>query len=114
MTNGTLDELVRQAREQFPLVGDAFSVARQLIDKWKKSGRLTIWHPGTESPVLPVEPILSEMITQARVSRRPLSVGQCKDMMNEMISRTLMEAEIIGSRVANDTYVAGNPTLGNG
>jgi hypothetical protein len=65
--HGLLKELVDEvkAHPDFSLLDESFDVSRQLIDARLKAGRHTVWHPGSSSPVLPVEPILISMITAA-------------------------------------------------
>eukprot|EP00956_Cyclotella_meneghiniana_P028075 scaffold64512_cov38-Cyclotella_meneghiniana.AAC.1 len=109
---GTLTKLIEQAKIDFPLVGPDFTVSAQTVSARMKKGNLTVWHRGTPSPVLPVEPILTAFITQAYEMNAPWTVGQCKAAMNELIEGTPIAAKLIAQRMKEGTYYPDKPLLG--
>jgi hypothetical protein len=87
-------------------------VSKQTVDARIQAGRHNVFHPGTPSPVIAVEPILVAMITTAYELDAPMNVKQCKDAMNEMLRGTRLEAEIIAQRKKEGTYNPNQPLLG--
>jgi len=73
------NKLVKQAIEKFGIEGD-FDVRKQTIFNCISSNRLQVWHPGTESPLLEVEVILTSFIYK--------SSGTTKVKMRVMINNS--------------------------
>lgn len=111
---GTLTGLIEQAKAAFPLVGQNFTVSKQTVSARLKSNNLEVWHRGTPSPVLSVEPILIACITQAYEMNSPWKVKDCKDAMNQLIEGTPIAAQIIAKRMREGTYDPDKPLLGRG
>jgi hypothetical protein len=95
VADGSVQQLIDQAKKDFPNLDPSFTVSKQTVDARIQTGRHNIFHPGTPSPVQAAEPILVAMITTAYKLDAPMYVKQCKAAMNEMLQGTRVEAEII-------------------
>jgi hypothetical protein len=114
LPDGTLGNLIKEAIEKDELLDQSFTVSKQTIHAREKAKKPTVWHRGTTSPVIAVEPILVSMITKAHELDAPWTVSQCKAAMNELIKGTKIEAEIIAKRKKEGTYDESKPLLGKG
>lgn len=113
--NGTLKDLVDKAKasDEFKFLDDSFNVSRQTVNARIQTGRHDVWHRGTPSPIIAVEPTLTAMITKAYELNAPLTVSQCKSAINELIKGTSIEAKIIAKRKKEMTYNPNKPLLGS-
>ena len=69
---GIRKKLVKQAIEKFGIEGN-FDVRKQTIFNRISLNRLQVWHPGTESPLLEVEVVLTSFIyTAHRHNKLPI------------------------------------------
>ena len=112
--DGFIAGLIKQAIERDEHLDDSFKVSTATIHARYKTGRHTVWHSGTSSPVEAVEPVLVAMITKAAELNAPLKVSQCKAAMNELLKGTKIEADIIAERKEQGCYNPDKPLLGNG
>ena len=109
---GIRNKLVKQAIEKFGIEGD-FDVRKQTIFNRISSNRLQVWHPGTESPLLEVEVILTSFIYTAHRLCCPLDVGDVIHLMNALISGTSHEKQIIAWKKAHCCYNPDSPLVGH-
>ena len=93
--DGALAELIQKARVEFNINDKHFDVPLSTIQSRIRSGRLEVFHPGTQAPLLQVEAILAGMIVAAWQVNRPLSVSAVINMMNSLISGTKYAADLL-------------------
>ena len=63
--DGALAELIQKARVEFNINDEHFEQPLSTIQSRIRSGRLEVFHPGTQAPLLQVEAILAGMIVAA-------------------------------------------------
>jgi len=110
--NGTLAQLTDEAKKTFNYEGN-ISLPMTTVKSRIKSGNLEVWHPGVVSPILALEVLLTSMIYTAHSLMCPLSVSQCKDLMNSMLEGTEHEAALIEWKTVRNMYNPDAPLVGD-
>ena len=93
-------------------IKDTFDVPKQTIHCRIHAERLEVWHPGTESPLLEVEVILTSFIHTAHRLCCPLDVGDVIALMNALISGTVHEKRVIVWKQTHCSYNEDSPLVG--
>jgi hypothetical protein len=109
--HGTREKLVERAIVKFGIKGD-FDVPRQTIHSRIKAERLEVWHTGTTSPLIMVEVTLNAYIIGAWMLNCPLSVSRCVELMNNLISGTRFERDLIEWKIQKRIYDSDPRLLG--
>ena len=91
--NRLRQELIKEVISKFKVMGE-FNVTMSTIHNRIKSINLTVFHPGTKSPVLEIEMLLMVTIVTAWNFQCPISAGQCLLWTNDIIKGTPAVMEV--------------------
>ena len=103
MKGGTREKLVERMIVKFGIKGNV-DVPKQTIHSRIKVERLKVWHTGTTSPLIMVEAILNAYIIGAWMINCPLTVSRCVKLMNNLISGTRFERNLIKWKIQKRIY----------
>ena len=97
------EKLVDEAKERFSIEVE-LDVPRQTIHSRIKAERLEVWHTGKTSPMIIAEIALNAYIITAWQVQSPLSVGDCIELMNNLITATQFAHKLIAWKIKKGIY----------
>ena len=104
LTKGRLNEIIQSVTKKRNLTVDQIISPEAIRQRSKRNQVITNGHNGPVSPLHDIEPMLVELMIQLCRMRQPLTVGNCKDLINAVIKDTPTQQRLVEWKKQHSHY----------